>query len=102
MIYYERSQPAATPDTSTNEAISIEPTRQRMVVGTALFWRLGVGVILALMVILLAGQNTGSINVSFFGRDYSTPLIVLILGAFVVGVAVAESLGLVYRNRRMG
>lgn len=52
------------------------------------------------MVIVLAAQNTGTITASFFGWDYSTPLIVLILGAFVIGVVVAESFGLGYRNRR--
>ena len=100
MINYERTEPTATPDPSTTESTETEATRERVFAGTGLYWGLIVGVILALVVIVLAAQNTGTITLSFLGWDYSTPLIVLILGAFVIGVVVAESLGLVYRKRR--
>lgn len=100
MTNHERTESAATPDPSTSEVTETEPTRERVFVGTGLFWGLIVGVILALVVIVLAAQNTGTIAVSFLGWDYSTPLIVLILGAFLMGVVVAESFGLVYRKRR--
>lgn len=100
MTENERTEPVATPDPTTTEVTETEPTRERVFVGTGLFWGLIVGVILALVVIILAAQNTGTITVSFLGWDFSTPLIVLILGAFLGGVVVAESLGLVYRKRR--
>lgn len=100
MTNNERTEPAATPDPSTSEVTETEPTQERVFVGTGLFWGLIVGVILSLVVIVLAAQNTGTITVSFLGWDFSTPLIVLILGAFLIGVVVAESLGLVYRKRR--
>lgn len=77
-----------------------EVVRERVFVGTGLFWGLIVGIVLALAVVILAAQNTGRITVSFLGWDFSTPLIVLVLGALLIGVVVDELLGLVYRKRR--
>ena len=77
-----------------------EVMRERVFVGTGLFWGLIVGMVLALAVVILAAQNTDRITVSFLGWDFSTPLIVLVLGALLVGVVVDELFGLVYRKRR--
>jgi uncharacterized integral membrane protein len=73
---------------------------ERVFVGTGLFWGLIVGVMLALAVIILAAQNTDTVTISFLAWDFSTPLIVLILGALLIGVVVDELLGVVYRKRR--
>jgi uncharacterized integral membrane protein len=73
---------------------------ERVFVGTGLFWGLIFGVILALAVIILAAQNTDTVTISFLAWEFSTPLIVLILGALLIGVIVDELLGLVYRKRR--
>lgn len=102
MINYERTGSAATPDLSTAEEAGMdrEPIGERVFVGTGLFWGLIAGVILALIVLILAAQNTDTITVSFLGWDFSTPLIVLILGAVLIGVVVTELFGLVYRKRR--
>jgi uncharacterized integral membrane protein len=77
-----------------------EVAPERVFVGTGLFWGLIVGVLLAVAVVILAAQNTGRTTISFLGWDFSTPLIVLILGALLVGVVVDEIFGLVYRKRR--
>jgi uncharacterized integral membrane protein len=69
-------------------------------VGTGLFWGLIVGVILAVAVIILAAQNTRTATISFLGWDFSTPLIVLILGSLLIGIVLDELFGLVYRRRR--
>ncbi len=102
MIHHEQTGSATTPEPSPTEIPEMagQPTRERVFVGTGLFWGLIVGVILALVFIILAAQNTGTITVSFLGWDFSTPLIVLILGALLVGVVVTELFGLVYRKRR--
>ena len=75
-------------------------TRERVFVGTGLFWGLIIGVVLAIGVLILAAQNTGSITVKFMAWDFSTPLIVLILGAILIGVVFDELFGLFYRTRR--
>ena len=72
----------------------------RVFAGTGLFWGLIFGVILALAVIILAAQNTDTVTISFLAWEFSTPLIVLILGALLIGVIVDELLGVVYRKRR--
>lgn len=75
-------------------------TKERVFVGTGLFWGLITGVVLAIGVLILAAQNTASITVTFMAWDLSTPLIVLILGAILIGVVFAELFGLFYRSRR--
>lgn len=75
-------------------------TKERVFVGTGLFWGLIIGVVLAIGVVILAAQNTGSITVAFMGWEFSTPLIVLILSSLLIGVVFDELFGLFYRNRR--
>ncbi len=75
-------------------------TKERVFVGTGLFWGLIIGVVLAIGVLILAAQNTGNITVTFMAWDFSTPLIVLILGALLIGVVFDELSGLFYRTRR--
>jgi len=82
----------------------VKPTpthaKERVFVGTGLFWGLVVGVLLAVAVIILAAQNTTSTTITFLAWDFSTPLIVVILGTLLVGVIFDEMFGLVYRSRR--
>ncbi len=85
----------AAPSTTTRAA-----AKERVFVGTGLFWGLIIGVVLAIGVLILAAQNTASITVTFMAWDFATPLIVLILGAVLIGVVFAELFGLVYRKRR--
>jgi uncharacterized integral membrane protein len=68
--------------------------------GTGLVWGLIVGVILAVAVVILAAQNTDTATISFLSWDFSTPLIVLILGSLLIGIVLDELFGLVYRKRR--
>jgi uncharacterized integral membrane protein len=65
-----------------------------------LFWGLIVGVVLAAAVVILAAQNTDTSTISFLAWDLSTPLVVLIMGAFLTGIVLDELFGLVYRKRR--
>ena len=82
----------------------VKPTpkvqKERVFVGTGLFWGLGVGVLLAVAMLVLAAQNTASTTISFLGWEFSTPLIVVILGTLLVGIIFDELFGLVYRARR--
>ncbi len=75
-------------------------TRERVFVGTGLFWGLIVGVVLAAAVVILAAQNTDTSTISFLAWELSTPLIVLILGSLLTGIILDELFGLVYRKRR--
>lgn len=72
----------------------------KVFVGTGFFWGLVVGVLLATMIIILAAQNTASVEVRFLGWAIETPLIVLILGSLLIGIVLDEIAGLFYRRRR--
>lgn len=94
---------ARSPDleaVTPSERIVPVATRERVFVGTGLFWGLIVGVVLAAAVVILAAQNTGTSTISFLAWDLSTPLIVLILGSLLTGIILDELFGLVYRKRR--
>ncbi|HEX2420422.1 MAG TPA: lipopolysaccharide assembly protein LapA domain-containing protein [Acidimicrobiia bacterium] len=86
-------------ETSSDQAAPIA-SRERVFVGTGLFWGLIIGVVLATAVVILAAQNTGAATITFLAWDLSTPLIVLILGALLTGIVLDELFGLVYRKRR--
>ncbi len=73
---------------------------ERVFAGTGLLWGLIIGLILALAMIILAAQNTDTVNISFLAWDFSTPLIVLILGSLLIGIVLDELFGLVYRKGR--
>ncbi len=89
------------PDTTAEPlTTSRAAAKERVFVGTGLFWGLIIGVVLAIGVLILAAQNTASITVTFMAWDFSTPLIVLILGAILIGVVFAELFGLFYRTKR--
>jgi uncharacterized integral membrane protein len=97
----ETQELAPTVDAEPVEEVDKTPaTRERVFVGTGLFWGLIVGVILAVVAMILAAQNTGLSTLTFLGWEFSTPLIVLILGSMLIGVVLDELFGLVYRKRR--
>lgn len=99
----EREEPAHTSDAEAvdeSEKTDTVTEPERAFVGTGVFWGLIVGVVLALAVVILAAQNTTNVTISFLGWDFSTPLIVLILGTLLIGIVLDELFGLVYRKRR--
>ncbi len=102
MSDYERREPEGSESelvTPETETAPVE-TPQRVFVGTGLFWGLIVGFVLALAVVILAAQNTATVTISFLAWDFSTPLIVVILGSLLIGVVLDELFGLVHRSRR--
>lgn len=79
------------------------PTRvevHRVFAGTGLFWSLVIGGLLAVIVIILAAQNTQEVTVKFLPFEIGTPLIVVLLASLLVGVILAEIAGWAYRARR--
>ena len=62
--------------------------------GSSSGWYLAIGVV------ILAAQNTANITMAFTGWEFSTPLIVIVLGALLIGVVLDELFGLFYRARR--
>ncbi len=58
------------------------------------------GVVLAILVIVIAAQNTGNISVNFLIWEVDAPLVVVILAAGVAGVLLDETLGFFWRRHR--
>ena len=92
------STPGTTPEPEQKTAPALE--KERVFIGTGLFWGLVVGLLLAVIMIILAAQNTDNTTIRFLGWDFSTPLIAVILAALLVGIILDEVVGLVYRTRR--
>lgn len=69
-------------------------------VGTGVFWGLVVGVILALIVVVFAAQNTQSATIKVLPWDWSSPLFVVVLISLLIGIVLDEIVGLLYRARR--
>lgn len=98
----EWQEPSSSDDVMATDGEETVPlaTPERVFVGTGVFWGLILGLVLALAVIILAAQNTGAVTISFLAWDFSTSLIVVILGSILIGIVLAELFGLVYRKRR--
>lgn len=100
------SSPPATRDEEAGKKTTEEPEpgtaaeERRVFVGTGLFWGLIVGVILAVLVVFFAAQNTQDSTVKLFAWDWSSPLFVVILISLIVGIVLDEIVGLVYRSRK--
>lgn len=92
------STPDTAPEPEQKTAAAVE--KERVFIGTGLFWGLVFGVLLAVIMIILAAQNTDNTTITFLDWDFSTPLIAVILAALLVGVVLDELFGLVYRTRR--
>lgn len=73
---------------------------RKVFVGTGFFWGLVFGVLITVMVIIFAAQNTASTEVRFLGWEFATPIIVLILGSVLAGIIIDEVAGLIYRRRK--
>ena len=83
----ERSQPA-------------EAEHHPQFVGTGVFWGLVVGVVLAVIVIAFASQNTQAAQVNVAVWDWSAPLFVIVLISLLIGIVLDEIVGLLFRSRR--
>jgi uncharacterized integral membrane protein len=86
----------ATPDADTKP----EPEVHTQFVGTGMFWGLVVGVILAIVVIGFAAQNTQAATVEAIVWEWSSPLFVVVLISVIMGIVLDEIVGLLFRARR--
>lgn len=77
-----------------------EPEKQRVFVGTGLFWTLILGLLLAAALVILIFQNSQDVEVRWLGFDFTAPLIGLLLGTALVAVIIDQIAGLVLRRRR--
>ncbi len=70
------------------------------VLGAGFSASLVVGVILTIVVIVLAMQNTEDVHLEFLAWDANAPLVAILLAAVLVGVVFDEIVGLLWRHSR--
>jgi uncharacterized integral membrane protein len=68
--------------------------------GTGVSVALVIGVVVTVLAIIIAIQNTDDVDVDFLAWDVEAPLVAVILAAAVAGVLFDEILGLFWRRRR--
>lgn len=85
----EPTEPAAPPSPTT-------PAYR----GTGIRWSYLFGSILTVAVIILAAQNTESVDFEFLTWDITAPLAAVILATAFVAVVIDELIGVIWRFRR--
>lgn len=68
--------------------------------GPGVPWGLTVALILALLLVVFAVQNTQTVALTFLGWAWEFPLVVIIVSVAVVSIVATELLGWVMRRRR--
>lgn len=63
-------------------------------------WGLGIALLLGLIVVIFAVQNTNSVEISFLGWSWTMPLAFVIFLVAVISAIADEMFGLVSRRRR--
>jgi uncharacterized integral membrane protein len=84
----------------SQEARPREPEKQRVFVGTGLFWTLILGLLLGAALVIFIFQNTQDVEVEWLGFDFTAPLIGLLLGTALIAVIIDQIAGVVLRRRR--
>jgi len=84
----------------TGRKTETKPDHHSQFVGTGVFWGLVIGVILAIIVIVFASQNTQAAIVKVITWEWSSPLFVVVLISLIVGIVLDEIVGLLFRSRR--
>lgn len=77
-----------------------ERDKQVEYLGTGFYIGWAVILLFALVLLILAVQNTQDVDVSFLGWDFAFPLFGVAIGAALAAVVLDELIGLVWRRRR--
>lgn len=89
----EHEEPREVPET-------VEP-EPRPAVGPGVPWRLAVFLVLAVVVVVFAVQNTQDVELRFLGWTWQLPLAIILLMAVVVSILLDEIVGGLVRRRRL-
>jgi len=79
-----------------------EPTRPPTPAykGTGMRWSYLFGAVLTIAIIILAGQNTESVEFEFLTWNITAPLAAVILATAFIAVVIDELIGVIWRFRR--
>ena len=68
--------------------------------GTGFYLGLVAILVFALVLLVLAVQNTQEVDVEFFGFVFTVPLFAVAIGAAILAIVLDELIGLVWRRQR--
>ena len=87
---------------SDEEAIGQKPAKEPMPAykGTGMRWSYLFGAVLTVAIIILAGQNTESVEFEFITWNITAPLAAVILATAFIAVVIDELIGVIWRFRR--
>jgi uncharacterized integral membrane protein len=77
-----------------------DPDRKVVYRGTGFYVGLVAILLFALVLLVLAVQNTQEVDVDFFGFAFTVPLFAVAIGAAILAVVLDELIGLVWRRQR--
>ncbi len=89
---------SAAPGKTKEEAA--KPGGHPQFVGTGVFWGLVIGIVLAIVVIVFAAQNTAGAAIKVLAWNWFPPLFVVVLVSLIIGIVLDEIVGLLFRSRR--
>lgn len=69
--------------------------------GSGIPWRLTLFLLLTVVVVIFAVQNTQDVQLRFLGWSWTLPLVIIILIAVVVSVILDEVLGGIIKRQRL-
>ena len=93
-------EPVSPAQQAAQETRPPEPEKQRVFLGTGLFWSLILGLLLAAALVIFVFQNTQSVDVQWLGFDFTAPLIGLLLATALIAIVIDQIAGVLYRRRR--
>jgi uncharacterized integral membrane protein len=68
--------------------------------GTGFYVGLGAILLFAVILLILAVQNTQNVTIDFLGWNFTIPLFGVAIGAALIAIVIDELVGLVWRRRR--
>ncbi len=93
--------PAAVEDVEIAEVVEVEePSPAPTYRGAGIRWSYLFGSVLTVAIIILAAQNTESVEFEFLTWNYTAPLAAVILATAFVAIVIDELIGVIWRFRR--
>lgn len=80
--------------------VTAQPEKTDEVSRSELSWGLGLALLLGLVVVIFAVQNTDPVEIDFLGWTWKTPLALVIFLVAVASAVTDELFGMVSRRRR--
>lgn len=97
----DRERDDAREDTGATDGVDVVAPPTPVERPAGLPWRLTVFLMMTVLIVVFAVQNTQDVELRFLGWSWQLPLVIVILIAVVVSVILDEVLGGIIKRRRL-